>query len=171
VEKVTDLKTEPIIGKFYLVPHVLWRYWWVPIIGEPHTDADLGISATHYHYDLRFLADDELFDPIRPNRNNVTREESTLARVLTDNAFRPGVEFKRRKCRHRMADFKWLPEIASYRRFHDAYIGRSVKCGKCPHRQMPLESLPRDAAGNVICNGHGLKINLITNQVVERNHA
>lgn len=41
-------------------------------------------------------------------------------------------------------------------------------CLKCPHRGMSLKNLPQDEHGNVVCNGHGLKFNLKTGEMVSR---
>lgn len=161
MEKVTELKTEPVVGKYYLVPCVEISRGVFPIIGEPHTDIELGIEAKHFHHDLRFMPNKLLEESFI---STMTDEERSMFTIT--NAPQK-VFFKKMKCRRVMPVFM-LVKRKEYQNLHKNYVGKSIKCGRCPHRNMPLESLPQDEDGNVICNGHGLKINMREKKVVQR---
>ena len=61
-----------------------------------------------------------------------------------------------------------MPRVKNFENVAKRHIGRKIVCGKCPHRGFPLESLPKDENGHVICNGHGLKIDMNKREVVTR---
>lgn len=171
MQKVTELTTEPIIGKFYLVPCVFYQRGWWPIIGEPHSDPELGTGAKnpHWHYDIRFFSESSLlYESIK---YDLTSEQRTMSYLIDFKDQYSGepleVVFKRLKCKRKMPEFK-LMNRPIWQEFHNLYIGKSVKCGKCPHRGMPLESLPKDKNGNVVCNGHGLLISMAEKKVLNR---
>lgn len=159
MEKVSELKHEPVVGKFYLVECGYYRGEWRPLIGAPHDDKEyIGLALKHYHEDVRFSAGLAAYN--------------ALAYVI-DTTLVYKTELKRRKCRRRMPDqraakghknseFNWLDKMEL------AFVGRKVLCGKCPHKGMPLESLPQDENGRVICNGHGLAVCMKKGEVVER---
>lgn len=171
LEKVTEMTTEPIIGKFYLVPVAnvdINRQ--VPIIPIWHDDADIGINYHHYHLDVRFMPENDLDYDIR-----FPRDVATLGIILAD---RKKAEYywrwvvtagdwtyRRRKCRRRMPQMR---EVRNFNTIETKMLGRKINCGKCPHRGFPLESLPKDENGHVICNGHGLKIDMNKREVVKR---
>ena len=170
MKKVTELTEPPIVGKFYLVPCVEGAWGdYVPIIGEPHTDKELFVDFKHLHRDVRFL-------PLLSRRcGNLTLEETALGKIMTvtDKPFwhretNGQIIWRKMKCRREMPKFPDTTQFVQYNKLHESYIGKKVKCGRCPHRNMPLESLPQDKDGNVVCNGHGLKINMIEKRVVQR---
>lgn len=176
IEKVSELKHEPVVGKFYLVECVTYQIntvvpqRWIPVIGDEHSDKDLNVPMLHLHKDIRFIKDADL-EPVWTWKKILlpfTTEERTLATVVEVKRIRHR-KLMKRKCYRTMADFPyWVKDSIYWPQFHEKYIGRKVLCGRCPHRGMPLESLPQDKDGNVICNGHGLKINLKQEVVVER---
>lgn len=176
LEIVTNLKSEPIIGQFYLVPCIRTNHIplnWIPIVGDFHTDSELRIPEKHFHYDVRFIPG--LFFP-KQSRNNYPPEVEQIGRVIGIekdkfelHAIEPiEVELKRRKCLRRMPEFPLQKVGGIHNEMHKKYHGKSVKCGKCPHRNFPLENLPKDENGFIICNGHGLKINSKTMKVENR---
>jgi hypothetical protein len=164
VKKVSELTEPPVAGKFYLVMCVVFRGEWRPIVGPAHDDADIGVDAVHYHEDVRFS--DYYDDPVH-----------ALARVIPISQW-PVVasslpELKRRKCLREMPDQRMAKSQTKPRNnwltiLEAKHVGRKVLCGKCPHKGMPLNSLPKDANGHVICNGHGLKIDMNKQEVIER---
>lgn len=172
MEKVSELTTEPIVGKFYLVPCInIWpgvtRGNWMPIVGPLHADPDLipqaGTDkyAYHWHRDLRFLSKSQF--------RGATDFGALLYQYKWPSSYTPHtVEYRRRKCLRVMGEFPYVPEKQVWSDFHKAHIGRKVLCGKCPHKGFPLESLPKDANGHVICNGHGLKIDMNKREVINR---
>jgi hypothetical protein len=58
----------PIPGKYYLVPCVQAEHEitgfhigeWVPIVGDLHSDPEIGADFLHFHYDLRFCDSEAL---------------------------------------------------------------------------------------------------------------
>lgn len=166
MEKVSEMTTEPIVGKFYLVPVITVNNdYEMPIIPIWHDDADIGVVAKHYHIDVRFVVDDRL-----EYSRTFDRETATLGQILTaEGVWCRVIEgswvFARRKCRRRMPA---MPRVKNFENVAKRHIGRKIVCGKCPHRGFPLESLPKDENGHVICNGHGLKIDMNKREVIER---
>lgn len=166
MEKVSEMKTEPIVGKFYLVECVkLERDGWVPVIGVPHNDPELGAYWQHQHKDVRFANASVMYeDCIEKELVRAPAMEYVIERGL-----------RKMLCKRTMPEYphEYLAEnVTTYQRvykpFHKAFAGRKVLCGKCPHKGMPLESLPKDKNGMVICNGHGLKIDMNKGEVVSR---
>lgn len=166
------MKTEPIVGKFYLVECVLVNTWhWMPIVGQWHSDAEIGVQHKHYHLDPRFIPKNKM-----NSSRGYTPEVATLGIVIFDYKDRPFghcktdplVEpvLKRRKCYRAMPEFPH--GVIQRNNVEKTLIGRKVLCGKCPHKGFPLESLPKDENGHVICNGHGLKIDMNKREVIER---
>jgi hypothetical protein len=170
MQKVSELKEEPVIGKFYLVECALYLGEWIPIVGHQHSDPELDIHFQHYHKDVRFIYRKDFYQS-RFSLENYG-EGIELNRSLMPEHVRR-IELKRRKCLRQMPEFV-LPtsfnplNTARWVKFQKAYRGRKVLCGKCPHRGMPLESLPKDESGHVVCNGHGLKIDMNRQVVVKR---
>ncbi len=168
IEKVSELKTEPIVGKYYLVECVRWKgKEWRPLIGPSHTDPEIGIHARHRHYDLRFMS---LRLPTQRPLFGLQPEQRALGNIYYEQL--EPVVLRKMMCKRRMPDFPYADgtghRIRIVHLVELKFVGRKVLCGKCPHKGMPLESLPQDKDGNVICNGHGLKINLKKEVVVER---
>lgn len=178
LQKVTDLKEPPVVGKHYLVPCIrvpnrLRVLYWLPIVGDLHKDPDIGFEDSHWHRDVRFS---ELIHPpgIVPNRG-YDAVELELASVFID-IVPPHYEvvFRRMKCRREMPAFPFRGPTTGVKqpiveKLEKIFTGRKVLCGKCPHKGMPLESLPKDPDGQVICNGHGLAIDMNKGEVVIRN--
>lgn len=169
IQKITELKSEPVVGKFYLVPCVYVDERWVPIIGQPHADPELGVSMVHYHHDIRFAElDDFLIGTNAQIAATVFPKVDVAVGVVTPQSWaNTPPKLIKMECRRSMIEFPDR-DRDRYEPFHKEYIGRDVKCGRCPHRNMPLESLPQDKDGNVICNGHGLKISMRENKVIQR---
>jgi hypothetical protein len=175
IERVADLKAEPVVGKFYLVPCVPTECGWVPVIGPRHEDAEyIGFTEWHYHRDARFTTDAQNAFTMPASILEPAPDAYSLIAVVCRTE--PPTE-KKRKCRRRMPDFPNLirrrvtplfPATAPWmKKLEEAYAGQSAKCGRCPHRGMPLNGLPvKDGA--IICNGHGLKWNVETGEAVRR---
>jgi hypothetical protein len=174
MQKVSELTGEPVIGTTYLVRCIRYNiYGWTPVVGHVHEDPDLGVEGEHYHRDVRFLPEDE--SRISPWMiEDYTAASAALAIPLwaRDRQKITGDGLRPMKCLRAMPEFP-IPrnekDLAKYRKhLYDHFLGRKVLCGRCPHRGMDLKQLPKDKDGNVICNGHGLKINLSKEVVVKR---
>ena len=123
----------------------------VPVIGEPHSDAQFGLSAKHYHIDGRFL----------PNHNlkYITHKNGYTNHIIVfdeHDGFHAGnVVFRILKCKRESTGLRFdadnvLPP--KYTDWYQSYIGRSCKGRRCPHMgQTMLEN-----NGQLVCPLHGL---------------
>jgi hypothetical protein len=59
-------------------------------------------------------------------------------------------------------------EISFVRKLEEAFEHETLKCHTCPHKGMPLDGMPIDAEGRVVCPGHGLRWNLKTGKLSPR---
>lgn len=185
IPNVEDLTEPPIVGKFYMVPcirtqtvdgELVNNTWW-PVTGPRHEDTEfIGFSKQHRHYDIRFLNNDQMDklcnrgrhrkisffgpDPDQPDseaHNNVTTSNMEPVR-------------RRLKCKRTQPSYsaggtstpRWIAPLSEH--LSDARI----KCGKCPHRGLPLLSLPREPGTDIVqCVGHGLRFDLKTGKLVK----
>lgn len=180
VAHADKLQREPVVGNYYMVPCVrvlrslkvipfppgLW-----PVIGPLHDDKDLGIIQRHWHFDARFLTGHQ-FSFLSHNATNVDR----IFKVVlcgTDSTGRAmpnvsGVNIIRRRCMRVNPPFP-KTRIDGFAKLQDDMAGLKVTCSRCPHRGLPLESLPRVPGTNeVICVGHGLRYDLTTGILVRQ---
>jgi hypothetical protein len=179
--KVADLNHPAAVGERYLVlavytrdlcMHHLRRPSWLPLLGDPHTDAELLPGADpHWHIDMRFVTDAQLaalrhghhyttVGPPRPGieysmvfyhggRGFTSPRQPTILR---------GPELRPMICR-RQFDF---PEFGS--RSLTPKLARYLRplgsCWTCPHRGFNLKQVPPNAEGVIVCPGHGLRFHL-----------
>lgn len=186
MERVDEMTSPPIIGKRYWVQcafvppksatAVTWGWW--PINGQKHDDADIGVPQVHYHYDPRFMSERQfrlrevaalpgaILASILPA---AVAPKSSTTIWMDDGSKRVAltVEHRRMTCKRAMPLFPrdrnppWLPDLES------KYANVVAKgCRTCPHRGLPLASLPADKRGVVTCAGHGLQWNQKTGVLV-----
>lgn len=183
--KIDDLKEEPVVGRHYLVPCVRIDYvadvssfpagMW-PVIGPLHDDLDdLDFHPKHWHLDCRFLTKRQL-DHVTIGGTNDNR---VFGVVLCKNGLYnqrgvpiPGVaersELIRRRCNRPQIAYP-TSRITGFAAMQKRFSDAKVRCGRCPHRNLPLLSLPRiEGTNDVICPGHGLRFNLVTGQLVKQ---
>ena len=180
IQRVEDLKEPPVVGRYYMVPCVevqtgvsgLSAGFW-PVTGPQHEDHDvIGFPYRHWHVDLRFLSAQQAGEKAMQWGSVLTTERKTWC-------FWPGpgdiegipgiatqVTMQRRRC---MRTAEWFPRLralwmSELEQKHESCV---VKCGKCPHRGLPLESLPRERGDIVTCPGHGLRWDLKTGKLVK----
>lgn len=149
LQKVSELDHEPIVGKFYLVECIWHGGIWKPVAGPKHNDPDLQVFYNHHHTDMRFLSEREFVAP---------SPETQILHVLHGHYDSGKREYRKMLCKRRMPEFtppRKTPEF--YKEFQKEYRGKKA-CSVCPHRGMPLDSLPKREDGTIICNGHGLAI-------------
>ena len=160
MDKIEDV-TEPVVGERYLVrcavsDRDIWGYKkgeWVPVMGEVHSDAELGIPEDHLHYDWRFT-------PVR----NLPEVVTPALAIRTDCGVTIPVDLESiqyRKLTLRRLEFR----ESAPTRIREALdnIGRSLPpCTRiCPHRGFPLNGVPtRD--GLKVCPGHFLRFHADT---------
>lgn len=174
LQKIEDVKL-PAVGRYYQVrcaygkrPHLSKQREWWPVIGSWHEDADIGVAAYHFHYDVRFYSEAEF------NRGRIPHLAQVHTWGLVDSAMSDQTapvrtEYFRMKMRRQMPDFPADPPFLW--KLEDLFRDVTLKCRVCPHRGFSLEGLQRAADGTVLCNGHGLKWNLETGRLVARKGA
>lgn len=189
MERVDEMTSPPIIGRRYWVSCIFVpsggighsSYGWWPLNGRPHDDADIGVPEEHYHFDARFLSHRQFINRVEFWKRRIATEglptcpleKAVLASILplhSQGADAPPLHqaYRRLTCRRAMPTFpreliqaSWLP------RLEDSYANAVAKgCRTCPHRGLPLASLPADERGVVTCAGHGLQWDKATGVLV-----
>lgn len=170
-----DALTEPpIVGRYYLVPCVKtprdedYPPAWVPVLGPMHEDrTTIGFPFEHYHHDLRFSSPAALAR-ISRDADAGGAARGPLDQVLADPGHTlPAPEWRRRRCHRAMPEASGQPWwLAAMERAHAG--ARLKACRICPHRGLPLASLPVAPDGTVTCPGHGLTFNISTGRLVRR---
>lgn len=175
---------EPVIGQFYMVPcarHEDTRKP-MPVLGRAHSDPELRLAARHYHYDLRFFTDEDIYELVgtveSPPSSRFSLTDAAMIRVLTVAIHPTNVEAevkcRRLLCRRPMPGFPVLDRAGSpspvATTLEPIYAPRRVDLAKpvCSHKRFPLSGLPQDADGCVVCPLHGLRWNLTTGEMVPR---
>lgn len=176
MDRVDEMTSPPIVGRYYLVPCAWGRLCpadplsWIPVTGPHHEDAKhLNFPWHHWHLDGRFLTPKMWAD--------IGREpEPPLFTVLVDG--KGPVEYARRRCWREQPAYLGSPPrhpfppsfLVSKSGLRAAYARARLRgpCKVCPHRGVPLASLPASADGTVTCPGHGLKWDVSTGRLVRR---
>lgn len=184
LQRVDEMREPPIVGEFYLVPTVFYRFgsdnWKAgervlqkqrhyPVMGTRHEDADhLGFPDLHYHMDWRFVPTSALRNAkvyARWAYGDQTIFGIPLSR--TDEPEHGSVTYRRMKC-------KRVPPIniafsraghygspSNGQMLHRAWFGKPAAPGPhgwvCPHRGTVLGSIPVEEDGTITCPLHGLK--------------
>lgn len=151
IKLVSELDHPPVVGKFYLVycGFQMNTATWVPLIGPAHEDHEIGVDRVHYHIDVRFL-------PLTKDKRPKANVQHAMGSIPYPESFSI-FGLRRRKC---VREMPIMPRVRQFDKLEARYMGHKARCGKCPHRGMPLGSLARDGSGEVICNGHGLRIRM-----------
>ena len=168
MDRIEDV-TDPVIGRKYLVRCAVSdidivgykQGEWVPIMGDIHDDAELGVPGDHLHYDWRFAPNFRLphgsFPVLVVARQSLCGETlwTEIPVDLQSIKYRP-------KKLHRL-DF--LTSAPKGRCEALDKMGRSLPpCTHiCPHRGFPLSGVPtRD--GLKVCPGHFLRFKADTGE-------
>jgi hypothetical protein len=156
---VSELKTEPEIGRFYLVPTVrnIFTEAKYPVLGDLHEDREyIGFPERHWHVDSRFVPKQLLIDGPRFGIATI------LSRALTTPAFE-FISVKRWKCKRQTPMHPY--------RFDDlwnAFQNHHLKSSMiCPHKGVDLSSQPV-IDGCVTCPLHGLTWSVATGKLTDR---
>lgn len=176
--RADELKTPPVVGKFYMVP-CIWagREWW-PITGPQHEDAEIiGFKTQHRHYDLRFVS------PLQMDRlcergwwkralhwpDDAVQTEKSDGDAHSRVCIKIGTpRYRRLKCWREQPPYQidGVARLMWVAPLEQKLASAKVKCGKCPHRGLPLESLPRVPGTDIVtCPGHGLRWDLKTGEL------
>ena len=165
MQKIEDVEN-PEVGKYYLVPHVqrLEHKWtdkrWVggyktgeliPVLGEVHRDADLGVDADHYHYDPRFTKVEIRYGWVV--NLYYLGQEVPEHRIISAE-----VVYKRRKMLREAPKFpqsvKWMQGFKA--QYKDSTVQSKGGVKVCPHRGLPISAGTPLPCGARVCPGHGL---------------
>lgn len=174
IERLAELTSEPVVGRFYLVPCVrgVWygRMGNWPVLLPFHEDrAVIGFEPWHYHLDRRFLPNLMFADtgilPVLTPAGRMNRSPLQVSPKCNPDGLPPPVE-RRRKCRRRIGllgydNVRWAPALrADYRedRLRPGMI--------CPHKGVCLATMPV-IDGVVECPAHGLRWDVATGRLVE----
>jgi hypothetical protein len=167
---IESLTSPPVIGQTYLVPCVqviphphatvkaqsgLW-----PVTGPAHDDIEhIGFAPRHWHYDVRFLTAAQ-FAFLRRRNKNVTIFDNVIVEHV--HYAMPKLEPPQPvalRCIRRLPAYSppWWHTALEL-----AYANaRVTDCGRCPHRGIPLASVPV-VDGVKTCPAHGLAWNAAT---------
>jgi hypothetical protein len=189
LQRVDRLKEPPVVGRWYLVPAILWdrssfsslgqsewkilrelktgphAKWW-PVWGRKHNDIEyFNFAALHYHIDPRFLTRRQVKEVWCSGSRTVLQE--LQAQPLSHTGLKSGPPkptLQRMKCT--LSHAEWGHSGAKKVLALNAdYAGKQCRNGKfglvCPHKQFPLGSaLAID--GVITCPLHGLRIDAAT---------
>ena len=181
IQRIDDMDTPPVVGRFYLVrhatsswPNVPWSGVPLPILGGAHTDIEIAPNVgRHYHYDMRFF-DRKLFrtafgcDANRTlwwaTHTNLRREMGSIL----DAEFVVKVEHIRVKCVRLTPEFPAAAKFAAKVEGLFGNLRMDPEKRVCPHRGMDLRTVEVGHDGCLTCPGHGLKWNATTGEMVSR---
>lgn len=184
-EKVTNLKSPPIIGQIYSVPHYKTdldnivtnsgylgiynpnKFYYVPIYLPVHEDGELlNFPYWHYHFDLRFFNKKMLgfwFYTIYKlngiiDLNRINQKFSDEFKLIITKTNKP--EFN---------NIYWKPIVCQRNTqkpqtniftLMEHFKNYKLSCLKCPHKGINLADIEPDGNGYVVCPAHGLKWNI-----------
>lgn len=165
--RVTDLQSPPIVGQRYYVYCVyvekspltinIFEESWAPTLGPLHDDREIiGTPGEHWHIDWRFAPEWSM---------ECSEKGRFFGRVAWKRRVKREPQWKLLKCLRLMPEFPILiggeyeddpSEVQWLARLETAYADAKIsKCGKCPHRGIPLVGVPV-VNGVRVCPGHGL---------------
>lgn len=184
LQRVDEMHEPPIVGQFYLVPTIFYRFGedyrkgvttWPPlqrhhpVMGTRHEDGEyLGFPHFHYHMDWRFAKQAVVRTAMA--RGSHWFGEQALFGIPLIRSGEPDhgpVTYRRMKClrippinvqfsRPRSSGF-----LSGGQLLHRAFFGKPAAPGPhgwiCPHRGTVLGSVPVNLDGTITCPLHGLK--------------
>lgn len=174
MQRVDEMTEPPTVGRFYLVRCIRnGNGRWYPVMGPAHADPELapvagrGAAMVHHHYDARFmrLGDIGLGTRRKMLARGLAVEVALLSAVhLVFSDAR--LMFRKRRCLREMP-----LHPTGFTVLNETYAAATLKggCKTCPHRGVPLASLPA-VEGVVTCPGHGLRWNVSTGALVRGSH-
>ncbi len=163
------------------------RYVWRPTLGKAHEDTEwLNVNWHHYHYDFRFLTDEDMRQIASHWRGaSASLDEvisSMFTLVIAKKFVKGTLEYRPMVCHRQMPEFPVVRERGSMttllwdgftRKLEEPLIRKGAKlrtqhdCLRCPHRNIPLSGIPNDGE-TIVCPAHGLRWNLKTGKIVSR---
>lgn len=191
--KTDDLKSLPVVGKFYLVPHVKLTSKegetpiLVPVINNYHEDPELGPNVGwHYHFDMRFFTPKGRLNymrympgpfspiPFKEGRTNLAAGHRTIDGqwAMVDKE----LIYKKRKCIRLITGVEpgykklverhgHLPLYYNSVKWRLKFDGMKAHNMRCPHQGFDLSQCPVKN-GVIECPLHGLKFRKKTMTVI-----
>ncbi len=192
IEKVSNMKTEPEVGKRYRVLCITSSLGLLPILGEAHNDYEffdkfdkskyfaenLISKGKHFHPDFRFVEAVEIQRLDKFSRDNFLKWNLPAPpyfwesiHTIDESTSRPF--YKNIVCLRRMPT--WRPSTKYSASWTLEQIFQEAKIDpiapRCPHQGTDLSSLPCLRRGNDIlkvCPAHGLSWNCQTGKMVSQ---
>jgi hypothetical protein len=177
MERITALTAPPIVGRYYLVPTVLYPWYrdkrpW-PVFLPKHNDTEhLNFHPVHYHVDPRFVAKAVFENAAWGKRDSFAAfQGAPLSQRSYDgkdgSAPHPDIVWRKLQCKRASIPYRFHKEIGE--RLTPAFAGRQCKRARtgwvCPHKNVPLGSFaPVD--GVITCPLHGLRVDATTGVVL-----
>jgi nitrite reductase/ring-hydroxylating ferredoxin subunit len=162
LQKIDELKTQPIIGQMYLVPCIIKKYylnnenWYInsknklklrksirlhiyPIINHLHSDKENGQNYKHYHVDFRFIETGKYNNPLKLHSNhefapNIRYDLEPKLNIDFEQHYK--IEYKELKC-IRLNNYGIAGQVKI-----DKLKNKCIKNNKCPHRGYNLSQEP-----------------------------
>jgi hypothetical protein len=158
------------VGKFYDVPTVygeirgLVRHW--PVLGPMHSDGEIiGFAPDHYHLDWRFIGERVIDSVTHHGRMSMfaTVIHAGVGSALNPNGL-PEPILRRLKCKRQFPNYPhwrapWMAKLEAH------FAGCRLRHRVCPHRGVPLNSLPVSTDGYITCPAHGLRFRADTGEL------
>ncbi len=183
LQRADRLKEPPVLGRYYLVPAILFRWrsygdtgnplegdglqWW-PVWGPKHNDLEyFNFENLHYHVDPRFLTK-RLWKRFGSWREPLADLQATPLNHADLKDGPPKPTLRRMKCTMVHSEWSFIDRSAVID-MNKAFAGQQARHGKrgfvCPHKLFPLGTvMPVD--GVVTCPLHGLRIDAATGRCV-----
>lgn len=171
LQKITDLREPPIVGKYYLVPTInyVWDHMFSewPVMGPLHHDKEIDFPSIHFHVDPRFLRGAQVKKAFKklgsfgvPNYNSMP----IVPLYGRDDSFPRKPTYKKRRCFSN--EYIWhhntTPKASAvvWQKWGDRPQAIHRPDGRmlCPHKKVDLSQFPKDADGSLICPLHGMRV-------------
>ena len=166
---IDSLTAPPVVGERYLVPCLRSRSGLLlPLIGPLHADPEIGVAQVHGHLDLRFVSEDAAREVALRHPANATEPARSFVALcpigvimlslfvceVTDER-RTGITVEPLVCLRPMPLYRRAAALRWIEGLEARYRGAALTGGRCPHKGLPLLSLPLQE-GRRVCPGHGL---------------
>ena len=172
IEYLNHLRTEPVVGKVYLVP--CFEHFWFntgigPVLGSFHDDSKFGFGQIpHLHPDLRFLTDVDYDSLVKFQEKNSKKGEISEFIFFKD---RGSLTLRPMKCRRLVGPYVRSSNSPAAVLDNHFKAARLNLCRlRCPHKGTHLGSMPKchtlygDKA--VVCPSHGLAWSLKSGKMI-----
>lgn len=124
---------------------------WIPVLGMPHRDDDIGTDFVHFHIDGRFTDSVAGIEVIEGICNNVLPVDLSHAQKRWIKCV-DKVSYKKMKCLRLTSGIHVSREWKSYFRWYKQFIGKKCEGKRCPH----MGTLMQERNGRIVCPLHGI---------------